>query len=337
MPTPFFNLNTEEHFMNGLDILTANFLSPIVLTFILGLIAGAIKSELELPEAVLKLISIYLLFSIGLKGGAELAAVNFSQISALFALTVGLIIAVPVVSYLVARKCVGLDRENSAALAAHYGSVSSVTFFASLTFGEAMKTPSDGYITAVVALLEWGVVVALIIARWTMGRAAGTLRIADVFIETLRGRGIVLLTGGMIIGALASEKAFKQITPFYDDLFRGILMLFLLEMGMTAARQIKAFKDVGIKMVAYGTLLPVCLGIIGVSLGYAIGLSLGTAFVLGAILASSSYIDAPATCRAALPNANPGIYLTTSLAVTFPFNLLIGLPLYYKYTVWLYS
>jgi uncharacterized protein len=322
--------------MSGADILLTNLMSPIVLAFVLGVTAGFIRSELELPDAVLKLISIYLLFSIGLTGGRELAKADLADITALLGVTILLTVAIPVITYYIARRIGGFDISNAAAVAAHYGSVSSVTFFAAVAFARAMNTPSEGYMTAVVALMEWGVIISLMLARWSVGRENGGASIGKLVADTLRGRGILLLTGGMIIGALATDGQWNQISPFYEGMFRGFLMLFLLEMGMTAARQIKGFAAVGKFMTAFAVLSPIVWGLIGVTLGWMADLSLGGAFVLGAVCASSSYIDAPAACRAALPDANPGIYLTASLGVTFPFNLLIGLPLYYQYAGWLF-
>jgi hypothetical protein len=153
--------------------------------------------------------------------------------------------------------------------------------------------------------------------------------------SVIRGRGILLLLGGMLIGTIATDKQWQQISPFYEGLFRGMLMLFLLEMGITAARQIKAFRQVGVFMAGFGMLMPLLHGLVGVTLAHGAGLSVGGAFVFGAICASASFIDAPAACRASLPEANPGIYLTSSLGVTLPFNLLLGLPLYYQYAQWL--
>jgi uncharacterized protein len=322
--------------MSGADILLTNLMSPIVLAFVLGVTAGFIRSELELPDAVLKLISIYLLFSIGLTGGRELAKADLADITALLGVTILLTVAIPVITYYSARRIGGLDISNAAAVAAHYGSVSSVTFFAAVAFARAMNAPSEGYMTAVVALMEWGVIISLMLARWSVGRENGGASIGKLVADTLRGRGILLLTGGMIIGALATDGQWNQISPFYEGMFRGFLMLFLLEMGMTAARQIKGFAAVGKFMTAFAVISPIVWGLIGVTLGWMADLSLGGAFVLGAVCASSSYIDAPAACRAALPDANPGIYLTASLGVTFPFNLLIGLPLYYQYAGWLF-
>jgi hypothetical protein len=174
-----------------------------------------------------------------------------------------------------------------------------------------------------------------VIARIAMGRQSGGVRASELVLSVIRGRGILLLMGGMTIGYLATDKQWGQISPFYEGLFRGMLMLFLLEMGITAARQIRAFKQVGAFMLGFGILMPIVNGLVGVTLGHWAGLSVGGAFVFGAICASASFIDAPAACRASLPEANPGIYLTSSLGVTLPFNLLFGLPLYYKYAVWL--
>lgn len=319
--------------MAGFDILLTNLISPLVLAFALGMIATAVKSELEFPDGVLKFISVYLLFAIGLKGGMELSQVQWEQVAGAIGVTVVLILAIPFLCFEVLRRLGKFDVPNAAALAAHYGSVSSVTFFAALSFANAMNTPAEGFMPALVALMEWGVIVALLIARWHMGkeaRASGETSIRELFLDSLRGRGIILLSGGMTIGFVTGEEGYSQVSPFFDEIFRGMLMLFLLEMGMAAARQMREFAKVGPFMLGFGVLMPLFLGVAGTALGTLAGLSVGGAFVLGAIAASASYIDAPAACRAALPTANPSIYLTSSLAITFPFNLIIGLPIYYE-------
>jgi hypothetical protein len=323
--------------MPGIDLLLANLLQPIVLAFMLGAIAGFVRSELELPEAVIKLLSIYLLFSLGLTGGRELAQAEVGAVLPLIGITLLMTFAIPSVVYLVTRRLGGFDISNAAALAAHYGSVSTATFFASMAFAIAMSTPAEGYMAAMVALMEFGVIYSLTIARIAMGRASGGVRVGELFMSVIRGRGILLLLGGMTIGLLATDRQWQQIQPFYEGLFRGMLMLFLLEMGITAARQVKAFREVGAFMLGFGVAMPVVNGLVGVTLGHAVGLGVGGAFVFGAICASASFIDAPAACRASLPEANPGIYLTSSLGITLPFNLLLGLPLYYQYAKWLAS
>jgi len=319
--------------MAGFDILITNLLSPLVLAFALGMIASLLRSDLEFPENVLKFISVYLLFAIGLKGGKELSDVSFDDISGPLVATIFLIVFIPIACYAVLRKLGKFDISNAAAIAAHYGSVSSVTFFAALSFANAMNTPAEGFMPALVALMEWGVIIALLIARWKLSKqnaAPGTFKIGELIVDSLRGRGIVLLTGGMTIGFVSGGDGYAQVEPFFDGIFRGILMLFLLEMGMAAARQLREFAKVGVFMLGFGIIMPVFFGLIGVVLGHLAGLSVGGAFVFGALAASASYIDAPAACRAALPEANPSIYLTSSLGITFPFNLVLGLPLYYE-------
>ena len=322
--------------MASFDLLLTNLLQPIVLAFLLGTLAGAVRSELELPEAVVKLLAIYLLFSLGLTGGRELAKADLAAVWPLLGITLLMTFGIPSLAYVVTRRLGRMDISNAAAIAAHYGSVSSATFFASMSFAAAMGTPAEGYMAAMVAIMEFGVIYSLALARIAMGRARGEgLQPAELFLSVIRGRGILLLMGGMLIGYIASDRQWQQIAPFYDGLFRGMLMLFLLEMGITAARQIKAFRQAGVFMTGFGVLMPVVHGLIGVTLAHLVGLSVGGAFVFGAICASASFIDAPAACRASLPEANPGIYLTSSLGVTLPFNLLLGLPLYYQYAVWL--
>lgn len=332
--------------MPGAELLLTNLTQPIVLAFVLGLIGGALKSELELPEAVIKLLAIYLLFSLGLTGGRELARAELADVLPLLGLTVFMIFAIPTLVYAVTRRLGRLGVADAAAIAAHYGSVSTATFFSAMTFAAAMATPAPGYLAALVALMEFGVIYALVIARVAMARqapghapgaASGRPRVdvGALVLGVLRGRGILLLSGGMVIGATASDGQWGQIAPFYEQLFRGMLMLFLLEMGLTAARQMRAFRQVGVFMVGFGMGMPLVIGLVAVALAHAAGAGVGGSFVFGAICASASFIDAPAACRASLPEANPGIYLTASLGVTLPFNLLLGLPVYHLWAVWL--
>jgi hypothetical protein len=269
-------------------------------------------------------------------GGRELAKAGLGDVAELLVVAGFVTVLIPVTSFFVLRSVGSFDVANAAAVAAHYGSVSSVTFFAALTFARSAGLTPEGYLPAVVAIMEWGVVVALLLARVFSPSAKGS-SLRDIVVDTLRGRGILLLTGGMVIGYLANDSQWNQISPFYEHLFRGVLMLFLLEMGMTAARQVKDFAAVGKFLTMFAVAAPVIFGTMGVLLGWSVGLSQGGAFVLGAICASASYIDAPAACRAALPQASPGIYLTASLGITFPFNLLIGLPIYFALSSMLYG
>jgi uncharacterized protein len=313
-------------------ILLENLVSPITLAFLLGVIATLIRSDLEIPEPVIRIFAIFLLFSIGLQGGRELVTADLAGLGGAMAVTAGLVLLLPGLAYLVARHVIGLPIRDAAGVAALYGSVSSVTFVVARTYAETSGTPMDGFITGLVALMELGILVALFYGRLALSRADGTkgAPLSAILAETLRGRGLLLLGGGLFIGAAVGEKNFARIEPFFVDLFRGVLVLFLLEMGMTAARHLKAFAAVGGRMAAFGLAMPMVNGLIATGLATAVGLPVGSAFVLGAVAASASYIDAPAAVRATFPEANPAIYLTSSLGITFPFMMILGIPAVYQ-------
>lgn len=325
--------------MDTIEIIRSNLLSPLVLAFVLGIVATLIRSEVEIPEAVIKAISVYLLFSIGLNGGVELAGTTIGEFLLPALATIALAIAVPTWCYLILRGPGRFDIPNAAGIAAHYGSVSSVTFVAGISFVERLpegQNTFEAFIPALAALMEWGIVVALFIGRWRLGATQRqNSELGRVIRDTLTGRSVVLLLGGLLIGVIIGEQGFERIKPLYGDLFRGVLVFFLIEMGMLAGRQLRDFVKVGPFMAVFGTVMPIIHGIAGVSLGLLAGLSPNGAFILGALAASASYIDAPAAVRATFPQANPSIYLTSSLGITLPMNLILGLPLYYEYARWL--
>lgn len=316
-------------------ILIESLVSPITLAFLLGMTATLIRSDLEIPEPVIRIFGIFLLFSIGLQGGRELAATDLADLAGALGVTAALVLLLPASAFLLARFAVGLDIRNAAGVAALYGSVSSVTFVVARTYAESAGTPMDPVVTGLVALMELGILVALFYGRWALGRAEGYAggSLGAILVETLRGRGIVLLGGGLLIGGVIGETNYERISPFFVDLFRGVLVLFLLEMGMAAARHLKQFLAVGPRMLAFGLAVPLVHGLAATLLATAAGLPVGTAFVLGAVAASASYIDAPAAVRATFPEANPSIYLTSSLGITFPFMLILGIPLVYQMAV----
>ncbi|WP_435257659.1 sodium-dependent bicarbonate transport family permease [Thioclava sp. FR2] len=312
-------------------VIVENLISPLTLAFLLGMIATLIRSDLEIPEPVIRIFAIFLLFSIGLQGGRELAEADLSALPAALMTTGALVLLLPLGAFLVARHLLRLDAANAAGVAALYGSVSSVTFVVSRSYADGQGTPMEGYITGLVALMELGILAALFYGRLALARATGqTGGLAPILMETLRGRGLLLLGGGLTIGASVGDANFGKIEPFFVDLFRGVLVLFLLEMGMTAARQLRDFAAVGGRMLAFGLAMPLFNGFVGTGLATLAGLPLGSAFVLGAVAASASYIDAPAAVRATFPQANPSIYLTASLGITFPFMLLVGIPIVYQ-------
>ena len=314
------------------SILIENLVSPITLAFLLGILATLIRSDLEIPEPVIRIFAIFLLFSIGLQGGRELATADLGNIGGAIAVTGAAVILIPLVAFVVGRYVIGLSIVNAAGVAALYGSVSSVTFVVARSYGDSMGTPMEGYITGLVALMELGILVALFYGRLALSRAEGQsgAPLSAILMETLRGRGLLLLGGGLIIGAASGEANFKRIEPFFVDLFRGVLVLFLLEMGMTAGRHLKEFAKVGGRMLAFGIIMPMLNGFIITGLATFAGLPMGSAFVLGAVAASASYIDAPAAVRATFPEANPSIYLTASLGITFPFMVLAGVPIVWQ-------
>lgn len=320
------------------DSMRANLLSPMVLAFGLGALAALIKSDLKFPAELYTALSIYLLFAIGLKGGAELAVTPLAVFWQPALATLALGAGIPLWCYAILRRLGRLDVANAAALAAHYGSVSAVTFSASLTFLESQAIHAEGFLPALVAVLEApGIVIALLLARMNLPAAGQRPQWGPVLHELLASKSIVLLLGGLAVGWLAGKPGLSQVAPFFVDPFRGVLTLFLLEMGLAAAQRFRDFPKVGVFLAGFGVVMPLLHGILGVLLGQWAGLSLGGSFVLGVLAASASYIAAPAAVRMALPQANPSYYLTAALAITFPFNLTLGLPLYYAWAAWLFG
>ncbi|AFH39439.1 sodium-dependent bicarbonate transport family permease [Thermus thermophilus] len=309
--------------MDALELLRLNLLSPMVLAYFLGIAARLLKSDLAFPEALYTALSIYLLFAIGFKGGVELSHTPLAVVLLPALLTLALGLFRPFPAYLLARRFLRVGREDAAALAAHYGSVSAVTFLAALTFVQAVGDAAPGFMPTLVALLEVpGIVVALLLAKRREGRLGEALH------EVLAGKSVVLLLGGLLVGLLSGEEGMKKVEAFFVEPFQGALTLFLLDLGMVAASRLSVLRKVGLRLVLFGVGLALFHGALGVYLGLLAGLGVGGAAVLGAMAASASYIAAPAAVRIALPEANPSLYLTASLAVTFPFNLVLGIPLY---------
>jgi len=299
--------------------------SPAVLAFALGLIAALIRSDLRFPEQVTSLLSTFLLFAIGLKGGLKLRDAVFSDIwrPAVVTLAVGLL--VPFVAFFLARRWLKLSVKDAASMAAHYGSVSAVTFTAAETFAKAAGTLSEGYLAALVALLEVpGIIVALVIAsRLSVGTS-----VRKAVHEVLTGKSIVLLLGGLFIGWLGHIDSVTAVEPFFIQMFPGVLCLFLLDLGSLAGKRFGEIKAAGPRLVVFAIGMPLAFGTLGTLAGTVAGLSIGGAAVLGTMAASASYIAAPAAVRVGLPDANVGLSLGAALGVTFPFNLIIGIPLF---------
>lgn len=314
------------------DILRQNLLSPVVLAFVLGLVARVAKSEFHLPREIYLGLSIYLLWAIGLHGGVELARAPLATIAVPAMVTVLIGVATPIVAYAVLRGVGRMSVQDSAGIAAHYGSVSAVTFIAAQQFVKAAGFEAEGYLTTLLTLLESpGIAVALLIGVLRSGAAERPIRAA--LHEVLTGRTMVLLVGGLGVGFLMGAANWEAVAPFYDTkgaIFKGALGLFLLEMGVTAGARLGDLRKVGPFLLAFGVLLPLVHGALGAWAGTLAGLSVGGATVLATMAASASYIAAPPAVRITLPEANPTYSLTASLAITFPFNLLVGIPVYFR-------
>jgi uncharacterized protein len=301
-------------------------MDPVVLFFLLGVVARLAKSDLRLPEALYETLSIYLLLAIGLKGGVELAKHPISTVAPQAAAVVAMGLLLPLLAYPVLRFVGKLNNFDSASIAAHYGSVSVVTFAVGLAFVTKRGIPFEEYMPLFVALLEVpGIVVGILLARL---HTLKQVHWGDLTQEIMFGKSVVLLVGGLIIGWIAGPQGIDPMRGLFFDLFKGVLALFLLEMGLVAASRLGDLKRAGAFLVAFGVLTPVVFACIGAALGTAIGLSLGGTTLLAVLAASASYIAAPAAIRIAIPEANPSLSIGAALGITFPFNLTIGIPLY---------
>lgn len=298
-------------------------IDPLVLTFALGVAARLVRSDLRFPEPVYEALSIYLLLAIGLKGGVELSHQPLSHVAlpALFALFAGF--ALPFILFPVLRHAVGLARSDAASVAAHYGSVSVVTFAIATAYLQQRGIPAESFMPVLLALMEGpGIIAGVVLAR--SGGAAG----ASVFREVGANKGIVLLTGGILIGWTVGSEGYAPLKPLFSDLFRGILALYLLELGLVVGGRFADLRRAGLRLVIFAVMTPLVLGATGVVLGsWLLGLSAGGAILFGVLLGSASYIAAPAAMRMAVPEANPALGISAALAVTFPFNVFINIPL----------
>lgn len=313
-----------------MEIILQNLISPITLSFVLGMIACWVRSDLEIPGAIYQGISIYLLFAIGLKGGAAISVTPINDLVGPAVATLVLGILTPLSAFFLFKWFARLNRIDSAAAAAHYGSVSAVTFLAALEAARAAGYEPEGYIAALVAILEVpGIIVGLMLAQDLRGNG-----IKQALHEVVTGKSILLLVGAMIIGTVCGASKVESVGAFFIEPFKGVLCLFLLELGIVAARRLQDIHEAGWKVIALGCFIPLFHGLLGTFAGVLSGLSPGGAAVLGAMAGSASYIAAPAAVRIALPKASPGIYLTMALGVTFPFNLAIGISLFLSVAPW---
>lgn len=311
--------------MSVADLVSMNLGSPAVLAFVLGLVAVAVRSDLRFPEQITSFLSTFLLFAIGLKGGMKLRHAPFAELVGPALLTLVIGFTVPLLVFRIARRFLRFDIVNAASIAAHFGSVSAVTFTAADTFARAAGTSPAGYLPALVALLEVpGIIVAMVLA----GRLSAGVSTRRAVHEVVTGKSVVLLIGGLLIGTFAHPEPLATIEPLFIGLFPGVLCLFLLDLGTLAGQRFADIRAAGWRLPVFAIAFPATVGTIATVAASAIGMSVGSATVLGAMTASASYIAAPAAVRVGLPSANLGLSLGAALGITFPFNLIIGIPLF---------
>lgn len=316
--------------MDPFSILVANLLSPPVVAFAAGVVAVWLRSDLKFPDQVYQGLTIYLLLAIGFKGGTALAAYGIGQLMLPLLATLVAGSLIPAIAFFATRWLLRMSVADAAALAAHYGSVSAVTFMASLAFLSKQGVEYEGFMPAVMAAMEIpAIFVAMFLAK-RFSASKSDMPIWGSIREVFAGRSFVLLFAGLFAGTVAAPESRELIKPFLVDPFYGVLMLFLLEMGLIAGEKLRDARQAGWRLVAFALVAPILQGILGILLAKAIGLSIGGATIFAVLCASASYIAAPAAVRASLPEANPGYYVTTSLGITFPFNLIVGIPLYLK-------
>jgi hypothetical protein len=315
--------------MSSWSIAQANLTSVGVLGFIFGFAASRIKSDVRVPDAIYQFLSIYLLFGIGLKGGHSLKSTPFADLvlPALATLACGVLI--PLLAFSFLKLARGLNNVDRGSIAAHYGSTSLVTFSAAILFLESNSIFVEGFAPALLTIMEIpGLIVGIFLASRSLTAKVGWV---ETMREVLLGKTVLLLIGGLAIGFISSNQGYEKVSPFFVDLLSGFLVLFLIHLGYLAGSSFAEIKSVGRPLVIFAVLFPILSGAIGVGAGSLIGLSVGGATMLGVLSASASYIAAPAAVSVALPQASKTIALMSSIGITFPFNLILGIPIYYRF------
>jgi len=335
--------------MEILQLIQSNLLTPIILFFLFGIIAARIKSDLKIPEAISEFLPIYLLAAIGLHGGIAMRNTGFENMLIPMSVAIGLSLLFTLNHYQILRRLGKFNIFDSYALASTYGAVGAVTFSVGLSFLKNQGVTSEGYLAAILAILE---PVAFIMAIFLTNMAVSKqirakkqsftndelsdidvglketkTKLSQVLHESLTGKAIVILLGSIVIGYMIGDEGFSSISIVFDQMFTGAIVIFMIEMGIIAGQRLGDIKKVGIFLVAFAIIMPTFNGIIGVLVATAMGLSLGGAVMFGLLLASASFIAAPAVLRHAIPQANPSLYITSALGITFPFNIIVLLPI----------
>lgn len=311
------------------DVLIVNLTNPTLLFFILGIIATVVKSDLEIPQASSKFISLYLLFAIGFKGGQELAHSHFNA-EIIYSILFGLCIAsiIPLYTFFILKRKMSIS--DAGAVAATYGSVSAVTFVSAVSFLEAEQLNFSGHMVAVMAFMESpAIIVGVILMRKYDKTSSNNGNVKGAIQHSFTNGSVLLILGSLLIGLIADTKQAEGIKPFTTDIFKGFLAIFLLEMGMVTAKRFAAFRKYGWFLTAFAVLIPAINGSAVAFLSGFITHDVGNRFIFAILAASASYIAVPAAMRLAAPKADPGLYIPMALGLTFPFNITVGMPLYF--------
>ena len=333
--------------MEILELIQSNLLTPIILFFLFGIIAARIKSNLKIPEAISEFLPIYLLAAIGLHGGIEMRNTGFENMLIPMLAAIGLSLLFTLNHYQILRRLGKFNIFDSYALASTYGAVGAVHFSVGLSFLKNQGVTSEGYIAAILAVLEpLAFIMAIFMTNMAVskqikakkqsftddlsvdvGLSSTKTNLSKVLQESITGKAIVILLGSIVIGYIIGEDGFEPIKIVFDDMFTGAIVIFMIEMGIIAGQRLDDIKKVGIFLMSFAILIPVFNGIIGVLVATLLGLSIGGAVMFGLLMASASFIAAPAILRYAIPQAKPSLYITSALGITFPFNIIITLPI----------
>ena len=343
--------------MDILQLIQSNLLTPIVLFFLFGIIAARIKSDLKIPEAISEFLPIYLLAAIGLHGGIEMRKTGFEEMLIPMLVAIGLSLLFTLNHYQILRRLGKFNIFDSYALASTYGAVGAVTFSVGLSFLKNQGVSSEGYLAAILAVLEpVAFILAIFLTNMAVSKQIRTkkqsisddeeldigmketkTKLSQVLKESITGKAIVILLGSIVIGYIIGEEGFEPISIVFDELFTGAIVIFMIEMGIIAGQRLEDIKKVGIFLTAFSVIIPTINGIIGVLVSTALGLSLGGAVMFGLLLASASFIAAPAVLRHAIPQANPSLYITSALGITFPYNIIVLLPIMFTVSTWVHG
>lgn len=310
-------------------LLIDNLTNPALLFFVLGIIAVYVKSDLEIPPGSSKFISLYLLFAIGFKGGQELAHSHFTM-DIIWSIIFGVAVAciIPLYTFFILKRKLSID--NAGAIAAAYGSVSAVTFVTAISFLELQSQPFSGYMVAVMAMMEApAIIIGVMLIRLYSKREAAAIKLTNVMGHSFTNGSVLLIIGSLVIGLLASDQQAQGIKPFTTDLFKGFLAIFLLDMGIVSGRKLADFFKSGWFTAIFAVVIPLVNGCLVAILSGFVTENIGNRFIFSVLAASASYIAVPAAMKIAVPKANPGIFLPMALAVTFPFNITFGMPIYF--------